>query len=309
MPFVTTGSKSWAMLDNSSRLVALALVSALGATSSACDPAPPPEIPDVEPAPRVPEPVPTVEGDASRSLLQGYVHRDPDVAGTEPAPDPDDPRRRIQRPVTWEEESQSWMLPYRSKRLMAALMIAAAHDRLESLRFILTPDAQWGWPDPRRPGARPVFDGDGGEAFFQALRTAASRLPERAKWRSLPVPTGIMMLHTTGAEPMWTLFAEGLDVILMQMVVYEGRARIAYVGLFETLPEAPPDVTAYGPMPPLVPPLRRPPGSGSSGSVPGSLGSGASASASATRPEGSASAVGSAPVGAPSGSASVVPSR
>ena len=248
------------MLDNSSRLGAWALALGLTVTTSACDPVPTPEIPDAEPAVRVPEPVPVADPGVSRNLLQAYVERDPDVADTKMLPDPNDPSKVTKVEISWEEESRTWKLPYQAKRLVAALVIAVAHDRLDSLRFILTPDAQWGWPDPRRPGARPVFDGDGGEAFFSALRKVGARLPETIKWTSLPVPPGIQVLHTTGAEPMWTFYSEGYDGLLLQLVVYGGNARIAYVGMYEELPSERPSITSYGPMPPLAPPRRPPPG-------------------------------------------------
>lgn len=250
MPFFAGESKSRAMLDNSRRRGAWSLGCGLLAITLGCDPNLPPEPPDAKPVVRVPEPVAAVEGEASRNLLQAYIDRDPDVVKM----------RALQGPLTWEDESHTWRLPFQSKRLTAALLIAAAHDRLDSLRFILTPDATWGWPDLRRPGARPVFAGDDGEAFFQAFRRAAMRLPHDASWRSFPVPPGIQMLHATGAEPMWTVYAEDQPtLIVMHLVLYRGEARIEYVGFFDELPQELPDASAYGPLPPIVPPRRPPP--------------------------------------------------
>lgn len=256
------------MLDVSSRRRAWVLALGLGPMALACDPSLPPEIPDPDPVVRVPAPVGEAEGDASRNLLQSYLPRDP-VLATPPL------YKSSTVPLTWEQESRIWQLPYQSKRIVAALIIAVAHDRLENLRFLLTPDARWGWPDPRRPASRPVFDGDRGEAFFQALRSAASRLPGAAKWSSVVVPPGIHMLHLTGAEPMWVYYKEGRELILIETVIYQGMVRIAYVGLFEELPAEPPVVTGYGPPLRLVPTLRPPPeasgvGSGSA-EAPGSL--------------------------------------
>lgn len=255
------------MLDNSRGPGARALGLGALAIALGCDPNLAPEQPDPEPVVRASEPIASVDGDASRNLLQAYIDRNPDVVGVRTVPAPDDPTTSVKLPVTWEDESHTWRLPFQSKRLTAALLIAAAHDRLDSLRFILTPDAQWGWPDRRRPAARPVFAGDGGEAFFQAFRKAAMRLPEKASWRSFPVPPGIQMLHATGAEPMWTAYAEGqATMIVMHLVLHRGEARIDYVGFFEDLPQEYPDMQAYGPMPPVVPPRRPPPGSGASSS-------------------------------------------
>jgi hypothetical protein len=248
------------MLDNSRRRGASAAGAWLLAITLGCDPNLPREPPSRQPIVRVPEPVPSMEGDVSRNLLQAYIDRDPDVVKLRAVPADDDPTRMLQVPMTWEDESHTWRLPFQSKRLTAALIIAAAHDRLDSLRFILTPDATWGWPDLRRPGARPVFSGDDGEAFFQAFRKAAMRLPDSAGWRSYPVPPGIQMLHATGAEPMWTVYAENQpSLIVMHLVLWGGEARVDYVGFFEELPEQYPDTSAYGPLPPLVPPRRPPP--------------------------------------------------
>ncbi|MEM7159616.1 MAG: hypothetical protein AAF799_42645 [Myxococcota bacterium] len=250
------------MQDNSWQSAAWALGFGLLTISAGCDPNLAPEIPDTKPVPRVSQPVPIIEGDASRNLLQGFIERDPDVAGQRTVPNLDGSPGQTQVPLTWAEESLGWKLPFQAKRVVAALMIAAAHDRLDSLDFILTPEAQWGWPDPRRPGARSIFNGDDGEAFFQAFRTVAQRLPEKTKWTSKPVPPGIQVLHQTGAEPMWTYYATGQDGILMQLVLYQGKARIAYVGLYEEPPaDGPPEVNieTYGPIPSLVPPRRPPP--------------------------------------------------
>jgi hypothetical protein len=248
------------MLDNSRRRAAWAPGAWLVAITLGCDPDLPREPPSSQPTVRVPEPVAAVEGDASRDLLQAYVDRDPDVVKVQVVADERDPTRKLEVSLTWEDESHTWRLPFQSKRLTAALLVAAAHDRLDSLRFLLTPDASWGWPDPRRPGARPVFAGDDGERFFAAFRKAAMRLPDSAGWRSFPVPPGIQMLHATGAEPMWTVHAENQSsLIVMHLVLWRGEARIDYVGFFEELPEQRPDTSAYGPMPPIVPPRRPPP--------------------------------------------------
>lgn len=260
LPFRARESKSRAMLDNSRRRGVAAAGSWLLAITLGCDPNLPAEAPSRPPVVRVPEPIPAVEADQSRNLLQAYLDRDPEVVKVRSVPAEGDPTRKVQVPVTWEDESHTWRLPFQSKRLTAALVIAAAHDRLDSLRFILTPDATWGWPDLRRPGERPVFAGDDGEAFFRAFREAAARLPDSAGWRSFPVPPGIQMLHATGAEPMWTVYAErSPSLIVMHLVLWRGEARIDYVGFFEEPPAESPDTSAYGPLPPLVPPRLPPP--------------------------------------------------
>lgn len=260
LPIRAGESKSRAMLDNSRRRGLWVAGAWFLTITLGCDPNLPPEPSSRQPPVRVPEPVPAAEGDTSRNLLQAYIDRDPEVVKVRTVAAEGDPSRKVQVPLTWEDESHSWRLPFQSKRVTAALLVAAAHDRLDSLRFILTPDATWGWPDLRRPGARPVFAGDQGEAFFRAFRSAAVRLPDSAGWRSFPVPPGIQMLHATGAEPMWVVFAENQpSLIVMHLVLWRGEARIDYVGFFEELPETSPDMSAYGPLPPLVPSRRPPP--------------------------------------------------
>jgi hypothetical protein len=263
------------MLDNSRRRGFGLLVTGLVAMLLGCEPNLRPERPGPEPkAPRVPEPVGVVEGEASRSLLQGYIERDPDVADDHLVCPDSRPlctdAQRVRVPMTWEEESQTWRLPYQSKRLIAALLIAAAHDRLESLRFLLTPEAQWGWPSTLRLKARPVWAGDEGETFFQALRAAGQRIPEKPDWTSYPVPPGVEMLLRTGAEAMWLHIVakqgapgkEVRDALLFHLVTYQGAARIDYVGLFEQLPEEAPVIdrtfNGDGDPPPFRTPLRPP---------------------------------------------------
>ncbi len=270
LPIDARESKSRAMLENSRQRGFVALFLGHAVALCGCEPNLPPEVPVTEPAPRVPSPVTAVEGQVSRNLLQSYIDRDPVVADSvracpEQIPQCDD-QDKISIPITWEQEAQSWSLPYRAKRLVAALMITAAHDRIENLRFILTPDAQWGWPSTYRIEATPIFAGDGGEKFFAALRRVGERLPEKTKWVSQPAPPGVSILLSTGAEPMWTYYLHDRTALLMHLVLYQGAARIDYVGMFEQLPdaaEAEAAVQAYaqthGAPPPFATPLLPPP--------------------------------------------------
>lgn len=267
MPNGASESKSWAMLDNSPWL-GRALGAGLWATTLGCDPNVPEVVPGAEPVERVPRPISPVVGEASRNLLQSYIERDPVVADTRRVCPEGRPACRddetVTVPITWEQESHTWTLPYRAKRLVVGLMIAAGHDRLDSLRFLLTPDAQWGWPSTYRIGARPVFAGDDGEEFLRVLRAVAERLPERTKWVSQPAPPGVSVLLSTGAEPMWTYYVDGQNALLMHLVLYRGEARIDYVGMFETAPEEAAEmVKAYaqthGEPPPFAARLRPPP--------------------------------------------------
>lgn len=185
---------------------------------------------------RIPNPIePAPEGEAG-TLLQEYAARPPIDA----------------------YEAQWWELPFQAKRLVIALLITAAKDRIEDLPLVLTPDATWGLPEPSRFGARPIFGPDHGEAFLAALRTAAGRFPAKAKWQSQPMPPGPEMTVRAGAEPYWTYYVAGNDRIYFREVIYQGRARIDYVGLWQELPTERIQVRDQGPSPPLSPPPRRP---------------------------------------------------
>lgn len=221
-----------------SRTASLAvLLGLLGAASSACDPNLPPDtevITEARPRIRVPDPVPPAGENESRNLLQEYVGRE---------------RIKPDEPPTWD-------LPFKSKRVVVALLITAAHDRLEELPLILAPDARWGLPDSRMFHARPIFDGDDGERFFQAFRKAASRLPHDAKWPPLVLPPGMSEAVRSGAEPMWMVTASDDERIYFRMVFRDGRAWIDYVGFFEELPDGPIRLVGQGHPPPLTPPIR-----------------------------------------------------
>lgn len=186
---------------------------------------------------RIPDPIPPVPQSEASNLLEYYSTRAPIV-----------PR-----------ESELWELPFQSKRLAVVLLIIAAHDRLEDLSQVLTPDATWGLPDPRRFGERPVFADDGGAEFFAALRRVAQRLPAGTDWATKPMALGPQESVRAGAEPMWAYFGTG-DRLYLRMALYRGRARIDYVGFF---PDGPPSeplrVVDHGPPPPLAPDFVRPP--------------------------------------------------
>lgn len=207
---------------------------AAAATLSACDPNLPPEIADVPVVERVRHPIDPGADNESRSLLQFYAQRNP----------------------VEEAESHAWQLPFQAKRVAVAMLIAAALDRPEDLRFVLTPDATWGLPDRRRVGSRRVFRGDGGEAFLKALRIASARFAEQATFTTKPVLQGVQDIYRVGAEPMWTYWSQGDDYLVTRMIVIKGAARIDYVGLWEGTPDPKLDVSAYGAAPPFIPIVR-----------------------------------------------------
>lgn len=181
---------------------------------------------------RVPQPVETGGDAPAENLLQLYARRPPINA----------------------DEPVKWQLPHQGKRVAVAMLITVGLDRLEDLALVLTPDAVWGLPDRRRVGARAVFAGDGGAAFAAALRKSARRFSAEARWTSRPVLLpGLQMTYQTGAEPMWSYWAEAGESLLLSMVVYAGEAKINYVGLWEDGPDPDIDPSAYGAAPPLIP--------------------------------------------------------
>ncbi len=230
----------------------LVLATTLAATSSGCEGAhgdDPSEAPTAAPqAARTARPVPagTFEGDPV-SLLDQYAERDPATA----------------------REAATWTLPFKAKRMVVALLIAAARDRLQDLPLILAADATWGLPDRRQLGERPVFAGDGGAAFFDALRASAARLRgvlegqagRGATFNCPPMSPGAQEAVRTGAEPYWCYYIsdDNLDLLVFRLQVIAGRGRITYVGLFERRPTGPIAVGRTDPPPPFVPPMLRDP--------------------------------------------------
>ena len=163
------------------------------------------------------------------------------------------------RPVLDDLEPRTWGLPTQAQRLAVALLIVVAKDRLDDLRLVLTADAEWGYPDRRRFAAKPVFGDDGGEAFMQALRVAAERLPAKSRWKTAPMTNGLIPFVRSGAEPMWISVGTGADALIMRERVVDGVARIDYIGFFVEPPSEPIHVYGRPAIPPLVAPPRRAP--------------------------------------------------
>lgn len=187
-------------------------------------------------------------------MLQHYLARDEDPSVQT--------QFKIPSGEDLDQEAATWTLPFKSKRMVAALMSTVARDRLEDIHHILAPDARWGKPDPRMLGARPIFGRDDGEAFFTALRAAASRFAHPAKYvNATAFELGVQERLRTGAEPMWAYYDNGLDRILFRFRVVQGRARIDYVGLFVEAPAQAVRVSGKGAAPPMSPPVRLPDGS------------------------------------------------
>ena len=224
MTSVTAASRAAA------RITALTTVLGVGA----CDQNLPLQPFEAVETPRTPQPIDPGLGREDRNLLQQYAERDPIEPG----------------------EAETWQLPFQAKRVAVAMLIAAALDRREDLKLVLTPDATWGLPDRRRIGARPVFGDDDGEAFLDALRKTAARFPADAPWKSQPVLPGVQALYQSGAEPMWTFWASDAEFMVTSMIVVGGAARIDYIGLWEDGPNKNVDTSNWGPPPPMIPTLR-----------------------------------------------------
>lgn len=203
----------------------------------------------VDPPTRAVHPIDAGDEGQSRNLLQYYISRDASPS-----------QLSIPSGDVLARESESWRLPFKSKRIVAALLTTAARDRLSDLEFILSPDATWGEPDPRRIGEQDIFGDDGGERFFAELRTAAQRFDQHSSYKN---PTNFMMgiqEHLrTGAEPMWSYYENGFDKLLFRFIVRGGLARITYVGFYREghVPTEPRRLQNLGPIPLMTPPMRK----------------------------------------------------
>ncbi len=139
------------------------------------------------------------------------------------------------------EESETWQIPEKSKRIPVALLIAAAHDNYEDLDMFFTEDARWGFPDRREFDSFPVFDDDGGARFVEVLRSTASRFSGKAAFTCPPQINAASSLIRAGAEPYWCWYMSNdhLEVIAFKLVTEGGRARIDYVGMYVDRPTGP----------------------------------------------------------------------
>ncbi len=139
-------------------------------------------------------------------------------------------------------EADTWQLPFQSKRVIVALLTAAAQDDVGKLDLVLTPHARWGLPDRREWGGQPVFTEDGPQEFFDALRDAASRFGAKAPLRVPPQPNSAQFFVRHGAEPMWAYYTGGTpqspDILAFKLVIEGGAARIDYIGFNTRAPTA-----------------------------------------------------------------------
>jgi len=153
-------------------------------------------------------------------------------------------------------DGQPWLLPDRSKGVIAALLIATALDRVDELEHLFSKNATWGMPDRRRINARPVFNGDNGEAFLAEFRELGTRFSAKASFKSAAVPNGIEAAYRSGAEPMWVSWVNDDEQFIAALRLIDGVARIEYVGFSTDGSYFDVDSSGSGPMPPAKPPAK-----------------------------------------------------
>ena len=162
-----------------------------------------------------PRPIPkgSYEG-AERSLLDEYGSRTP---------------REL-------DEIETWRLPTNAKTIVVELLIAAAKDDPRRALEFLGVDAGWGAPHRGQLRRRPIVTPDDplGVDFLTALRSASSRLGEKAAFSCTPLQPNWGLLADSGAEPMWCSYhsKDGLDLLVFRLVKQQGKLQIDYVGLF-----------------------------------------------------------------------------
>ncbi len=160
--------------------------------------------------------------------------------------------RYMDRPLETPAESE---LPTHAMRTIVMLLERVAQDRADLLPEVLDPGARWGLPDRRQLRGRPVFEGDAGRSFLDALRGAANRFEAEAKFACPPLsPQGSAMV-ARGEAPMWCAYhsKDGLDLLVFRLRGSEAGARIDYVGLFETRPSEALRADGEPPPPPMRP--------------------------------------------------------
>ncbi len=153
-------------------------------------------------------------------------------------------------------------LPRRAETLLEAVLARAGRGDLEGFSTLLTTDARWGLPDRRQVGGRPIAgplsDDPSGRATLEAVAAAAARLPAAAPICPELEPRRHGAL-TRGELPMWCYWRseDGLDVLAVALRGRSGPgwadARVEYIGLFPTAPEAALDVRGEPPLPPWYP--------------------------------------------------------
>jgi hypothetical protein len=147
-------------------------------------------------------------------------------------------------------------LPTLAKRLVIALISAAARDDLDTIRGLLGPGASFGLPDRREYEAWPLDNDANLEVFAANLNLVATRFDAEAGFSCPPVQPEHTDDVTRGARPMWCSYvsADGLDVLAFRLHTIDGRGQVEYVGMFETRPTEPLVLPPTEPSPPPITP-------------------------------------------------------
>jgi hypothetical protein len=145
-------------------------------------------------------------------------------------------------------------LPTLAKKIIVALLSAAARNDLATLRGLLGLNASFGLPDRREFDAWPVDNFGSIETFAANLDLVAGRFDAEASFSCPALRPQHIDAVTRGALPMWCFYqsADGLDLIVFRLRTTDGRGQVEYVGMFETQPT---EQIKLGPSEPPPPPM------------------------------------------------------
>lgn len=160
-----------------------------------------------------------------------------------------------ERPPLTDADFTALILPFKAKRIIVILLIAAARAQTKWLPNLLAPSARYGWPDRRELAARPIFSDDQGKAFLAEFAAAVHRLPKDAVFETKPQLMHVQELVTKGEVGMWAGFRSDTPghEIVVHLVGPPDYARIDYVGFYREPPAKPFTPTMEPPEPPRVP--------------------------------------------------------
>ncbi|MEZ4380272.1 MAG: hypothetical protein R3A79_02915 [Nannocystaceae bacterium] len=165
------------------------------------------------------------------------------------------------REALTQQEASEWELPFKAKRIIVGLLIAAGHDSYDDLDMFFTEDARWGFPDRRELDTFPIFDRDGGARFVEAFRQVASRFGAKATFTCPPMVDATTAFVRSGAETYWCWYMsnDNLDVLAFKLVTEKGHGRIDYVGMYPQRPTGPVPIRSEKDdrSPPMSPPVKR----------------------------------------------------
>lgn len=147
-------------------------------------------------------------------------------------------------------------LPTLAKKLVVALLSAAAREDIATVRGLLAPNASFGLPDRREYDAWPLDDTASLETFTANLDLVAQRFDAEAAFSCPALQREHIDAVTRGAQPMWCFFtsADGLDLLTFRLRTIDGRGQVEYVGMFEAAPTEQLHLAPGEPNPPPITP-------------------------------------------------------